>query len=251
MTDAPAAAVRSSATRRRRDWRDGGRTVKPWDEPVLAISLVTLGLSLLLAAVIRGLSPAPSAWIVADLVVLLGLVVASVLAFMKARPRPLLTLRPVDLVFGLAAGLLLRVMQGALAVAAGGDGAFPSYAPLVESTGTAWSAVAVLAQVIVAPTVEEVFLRGVLLVTAYSVARRVGGRAAAVWAALAISVLGSIAVHSWNSGVSWEAWATPLAVGLVTGMMVLLTGRLGAAVVAHVTFALSFAALALIGAVVG
>jgi len=225
--------------------------VKPWDESLLAISLVTLGAALLLAALIRGLSPAPGASTVADLVVLIGMLVVCVLAFRRAKPRPLLTVRPVDLVFGIAAGLLLRVIQGVLAVAAGGDGAFPSYPPLVDSAGMVWTAVDVVTQIMVAPAVEEVFLRGVLLVTAYSVVRRIAGRGAAVCAALAVSILGSIAVHSTGSGLSWDAWVAPLVVGFVTGAMVLATGRVGAALVAHVTFALTFAGLALIGTVFG
>lgn len=240
-----------SRTRHRRDWRDGGRTVKPWDEGVLAIALVALGVALLIAAAIRGFDPGATASTVAGIVVLVGMLVAVAIAFVRAKPRPLLKLRAIDVLYGLAFGLLLRVVQGWLAVAAGESGALPSYAASQQALGTVWLFVDVGTLVLVAPIVEALFFHGVLLVTAYSVVRRIAGRTPAFYTALVLSTVAFIATHVWTSGTSWEAWATPLVVGASCALLVLFTGRIWGAVFVHFVFHATFAALAAMGTLWG
>lgn len=236
-----------SVVRRRRDWREGGRTVKPWDETVLAIALVALGLALVAAAVIRGFDPGAAASTVASAVALVGMLVAVVIALMRAKPRPLLRLRAVDLLYGLMFGVTLRLVQGWFAVAAGGSGAFPAFDAAPQGRGDVWLFADAGLLLAVAPVVEELFFRGVLLVTAYSVVRRMAGRVPAVLTAVALSTAAFIAAHAWTSGIAWEAWATPLAVGFVCAALVLATGRIWGAVFVHFAFNLTYAVLALVG----
>lgn len=229
-----------SRVRRRRDWRDGGRTVKPWDESVLAIALVALGIALLAAAVIRGFDSAPASTLIADAVVLVGMLTATLIAFMRARPKPLLRFRAIDLVYGLAVGLILRLIQGWLEVAAGGDGALPA-----PSSQGAWALSSAL--LVVSPFVVEVFLRGVLLVTAYSVVRRMTSPLPAMITAIALSAAATVAVQAVAGGSSWDAWLTPLIVGVVCGALVMATGRVWGAVLVHLFFNASWIALAAAG----
>ncbi|MGF2948877.1 CPBP family intramembrane glutamic endopeptidase [Microbacterium alcoholitolerans] len=233
--------------RRRRDWRDGGRTVKRWDESLLAIALVVLGLTLLVAAAIRSFSAGAVAPIVANMVVLVGMLVAIVIAFLRAKPRPLLRWRAVDILYGLGAGLALRVVQGWLAVAAGEDGAFPSYSTARQRVGDPWLLGDIGSLLLFAPVIEELFFRGVLLVTAYSVVRRMAGRVPAMMVAVTLSTAAYVGAHAWTTGVSWEAWASPLIIGVVSAALVFVTGRIWGAVVLHFVMNVTFVALALIG----
>ncbi len=232
---------------RRRDWRDGGRTVKPWDEGVLAIALIIFGSALLIAAAIRGFDPAGAASTVANVVMLVGMLVAVAIAFARARPRPLLQLRAIDILYGVTFGLALRLLQGAMAVAAGDDGALPSYAAAQQEVGTAWLFADVGSFLLIAPAIEEFFFRAVLLVTAYSVIRRIAGRVPAVLTALTISTVAFVLTQAWTQGTSWEAWVTPMIVGLACSALVLCTGRIWGAVLVHFVFNASYVVLALIG----
>lgn len=237
----------SPRVHRRRDWRDGGRTVKPWDESVLAIALIVFGSALLIAAAIRGFNPAGAASTVANVVMLVGMLVAVAIAFSRARPRPLLQLRAVDILYGVAFGLALRLLQGSMSVAAGDDGALPSYATVQCEVGNAWLFADVGAFLLLAPIIEEFFFRGVLLVTAYSVIRRIAGRVPAVLTALALSTVAFVLLQASTSGTSWEAWVTPLIVGLACSALVLFTGRIWGAVFVHFVFNAIYIGLALIG----
>lgn len=237
--------------RRRRDWREGGRTVKPWDETVLAIALVALGLALVVAAVIRGFDPGAAASTVASAVLLVGMLVGVVIAFLRAKPRPLLRLRAVDLLYGLMFGVVLRLVQGWFEVAAGGSGALPTFDAGTGGMGDVWVFADVASLLVVAPVVEELFFRGVLFVTAYSVVRRMAGRIPAMMTALVLSVAAFTATHAWNAGVSWEAWATPLTVGLVCATLVLATGRIWGAVFVHFVFNASYVVLMFVAALLG
>src|SRR3546814_4786840 len=51
----------------------------------------------------------------------------SVFAFARSRPRALLRFRPLDLLYGIALGILLRLTQGWIDALAGGTGAWPTY----------------------------------------------------------------------------------------------------------------------------
>lgn len=214
---------------------------------MLAVALVVLGLALLVAATVRGFDAGTVASIVANLIVLAGLLAAVIIAFLRAKPRPLLRLRAVDVLYGVGFGLALRVMQGWLAVAAGDDGAFPSYSSVHQSVGNLWLLADVGSFLLLSPIIEELFFRGVLLVTTYSVVRRMAGRVPAMLAALTLSTAAFAAAHAWTTGISWEAWATPVIVGLVSAALVFTTGRIWGAVMLHFIFNAVFVALALIG----
>lgn len=220
--------------------------MKPWDETVLAIALVALGGSLLLAAAIRGFNPMSASAIIADAVVLIGMLVVVVVAFLRARPRPLLQLRAVDIMYGIGLGLALRLAQGWLAVAAGDDGAFPAYAATGDA-GNIWIVADAGLSVLIAPVLEGLFFQGVLLVTAYSVTRRMSSHVPAILVSLALSTAAFVATHAWTNGYSWEAWATPMLVALTCGALVLSTGRVWSSVVLHFTFNAIYVTLALIG----
>nr|WP_256431122.1 CPBP family intramembrane glutamic endopeptidase [Plantibacter sp. CFBP 8804] len=94
--------------------------------------------------------------------------------------------------------------------------------------------VAVLAATVIAPVVEELFFRGLLL---RSVRGSLPGRAA--WIAVVISAALFASLHLVVASGPSEALVTGVGtflVGLGTGTAAVLTGRLGPAIVTHIVF---------------
>lgn len=245
VTDASSSELNPARVRVRRDWRVGGPTAKPWDETVLAVALVAWGLTLVVAAAIRSFNPSELASTVASAVSLVGMLVAVVFAFMRAKPRPLLRLRAVDVLYGLVFGIALRLVQGWFAVAAGRSGALPRFDTAQSGDVAMWADIGML--LVAAPLIEGLFFTGVLLVTAYSVVRRMAGRLPALLTAVVVSTATLVATHAWTGGSTWEAWATPLILGLTSAALVWATGRVWGAVLVQFVFNMSFVVLALIG----
>lgn len=175
-----------------------------------------------------------------------------------------LRIRPVDLAIGLGVGVLaklLSVLWGIVAIALFGPPEQQSN--LVLSTDTVWILVnGVIVVAIVAPFVEELFMRGLLMQAVRNAILRFAGRAqpapesvqrTAVVVSIAASALVFMTLHLYQSAdptlVASLALGT-LTLGVLNAMIVYLTGRLGAAIVAHMLFnGISVATLLLVGGV--
>jgi hypothetical protein len=146
---------------------------------------------------------------------------------------------PMDLIWGLAVGLLARTVTSLIEIAGYG------------SVGTAgvtfgetvydgwWLFGALLAPVLVAPVIEELFFRGLVLRAVHSRAR--AGKRAASAIAIGVSGLTFALMHLVALDLSSTATvvvvtSSTLIFGLAAAWVSLATGRIGGAIIAHVTF---------------
>ncbi|WP_174774760.1 CPBP family intramembrane glutamic endopeptidase [Cryobacterium sp. HLT2-28] len=148
-----------------------------------------------------------------------------------------LRFEPLDLLWGLAVGLLARVAASLIEIAGYGQmGGSPALLGTPVYDGW-WLFGALLAPVLIAPFVEEVFFRGLLL-------RAVAGSTDAPRpVALGLAVVVSAAVFALLHVLDAESVTVVVVAGLSTfvfglaaGSVAAATGRLGGAVIAHVTF---------------
>ena len=247
----PTRRSRSRRSERRTDWRLGGRTVRRWREWVLAAALAGLGVGVLAATAASLLWPTAWGSAAAMALLWLGMLAPVVFALTRSRPVGLLRLRTVDLLFGVALGLMLRLLQGWLAAATGGDEAFPQLERLGGQLPTGWAFTDVVAPVVVAPVVEEFFFRAVVLVALYTVLRRPCGKAVAGIAAVLFSSGLFVVVHGLLGELAVDQVVPIGLLGLVCGALVMLTGRIWAAVLTHAVFNAAWVALALAGTALG
>lgn len=154
------------------------------------------------------------------------------------------SIRPIDLLWGAAAGLLLRIIVSTLEVLS--YGGLPATAgnavPLATADDVVYVVVALLSVILIAPVIEETFFRGLVLPSIIGMLR--GGR----WIAVAISALLFAVLHLLAVTTVAQAIVVgvgTLLVGLGAGSLAVLTGRLGPAIVAHVVFNASILALGL------
>lgn len=259
MNETPVRASRRthSRARRHRPWWRGGSSVRLWNGEVLGWAVIGLGIGILagagLSLVLGGIWGTLALWI--------SLVGSVVLAFRRGVPRGLLSFRAVDVLYGVVLGALLRIAQGWLAVAFGGSGALPSYPSLDGSLPPLWWADDFVAGGVIAPVVEEFFFRGLLLVALFSVVRRFVRGSASGQEDVGI-VLGGVVAVAASTGlfVLTHQLVTPLSadvaltlglLGLVTGMLVVFTGRIWPAVLVHAVFNLTGVGLTVVGTLVG
>lgn len=232
--------------KRRKDWRQGGRTVRRWDASLLSFALAGLGLGLVAGPAIRtlGLPWSPS---VSTLYLWVGMGVVVLYAATRSIPAGLLRFRPIDLMWGTGLGLGLRLLQGWT----GGSETlrFPSLASGVDAAPSNWWSSVALSASVIGPIVEESFFRGVVLVTVYQMFRRGVGVVAAGLTALLVSSGGFVLVHFTFQGLTPEDGLQLFAVGAACAAAVLLTGRIWAALLIHVVYNGSFLVLALLGTV--
>lgn len=230
----------------RTDWRLGGRTVVRWREWLLAVAFVSLGLGILIGTLITFVWASPWAPAAATAVIWLGMLAPIVWAFTRSRPAGLLRFRALDLLYGLVLGAIVRVTQGAIDAASGAS-EFPSY-PLVDgSLPTGWLVTDGVGAALIAPTIEELFFRGVVLVALYTVLRRPLGKTYAGLVGLLVSTGLFVLAHGMTGGVSLGTVVAIALLSLVCGLLVLLTGRIWGAVLTHVTFNTTWVILALAG----
>ena len=241
----------SSGEGRRTDWRLGGRSVHRWRSLVLAIALLGVGIGVLLGTVLTLVLPAAWGGLAATAVLWLGMLVPIVWAFARSRPAGLLRIRWLDLLWGFGLGVMLRMVQGWLSVAAGGSGALPSYTSIGGSLPTGFVFTDVLSPVVIAPVIEELFFRAVILVSVYTLLRRSVGRLMAGSCAVVVSSALFVMLHSLTGALSVDAVISLSLLGLVCGSLVMLTGRIWPAILTHVVYNGTFVVLALAGTYLG
>jgi len=240
----PARPQRRSRRVRRTDWRLGGRTVIRWREGLLAIALLSLGAGILAASAAQQLG-APA--VVAPLLIWAGMIVPVVIAFARSRPAGLLRWRAVDLLWAFGLGVLVRLAQGWLDGLDGSPALFPQLSTVDGQIATGWWFDGLVAPVLIAPPVEELFFRVVVLVSLYTVLRRAAGGVVAGFAAVLVSTGLFVAAHSLSGTASVVDVASIALLGAVCGLLVVLTGRVWSAIGVHVVYNALGVGLALLG----
>jgi membrane protease YdiL (CAAX protease family) len=168
-----------------------------------------------------------------------------------------LRIRPLDLLWGLTIGVLARVVASVLEIALYGRMATGGAVLGVPVHDGWWVFGALLAPVLLAPVLEEVFFRGLVLRAVAGATERSGGAGGggaggagggagaggsrAVSLGIAVVVSGAVfaLVHVLQAGSVSEVAVVGLSTfvfGVGAGVVAALTGRVGGAVVAHVTF---------------
>ncbi|WP_060915985.1 CPBP family glutamic-type intramembrane protease [Microbacterium oleivorans] len=246
-SEAPTAGPESDAPRRRgrrrarTDWRLGGTIVRTWNGTLLAIALVSLGLAILAGSLVQLLWASPWAPLASTAVLWIGMIVPAVIAFRKGRPAGLLRFRPADIVFGVALGLGLRLIDGWVTDAASRP--FPTGSPLGGSLSPSWVLTEAIPAGLVGPVVEEFFFRTVVLVAVYSLLRRPAGSFAAAIAAVLVSTATFIMIHAVDGSLPLSESLSVGALGLTAALLVMLTGRIWGAVLLHLVYNASLLAL--------
>ena len=219
---------------------------------MLAWAVLSLGAGLVLGFTVVWFWPtAPWSSAASTAILWVSMAVPVVVAMRRSRPVGLLRLRPIDLLYGVALGGLLRMGQGAIATAAGQSPSFPTVMTIDGRLPEWWWATDAVPAVLVAPVVEEFFFRAVILIAVYSALRRpIGAATAGLVAALASTGL-FILVHAVGGTLTLDVGVAICAVGLTCSLLVLLTGRIWGAVLVHAVYNATFIALALAGALAG
>ncbi len=231
-----------------RTWRAGSRTARKWDLQLLAWAAICVGAGAIGSVIVRTLLPGSTGSILGALTWWVAMAVPVVIAFRRSRPRGLLVFRPSDILYGIVFGVTLRIIEGWLAVAAGGSGAFPAYPTIDGRLPDLWWFGELLGPVAIAPVLEEFLFRGVIVVTVYRLARR-GLDAAAL--AVVASTAAFVAIHAITGMASWAEPVSLSLVAITCSLLLLLTGRIWGAVLVHVVFNATAVALALIGTLAG
>ncbi|MGN7188363.1 CPBP family glutamic-type intramembrane protease [Microbacterium enclense] len=172
------------------------------------------------------------------------MLVGVIFAFARARPAGLLKISPTDLLWGVGCGLLLRIVQGWFS----SPSAFPSTGYPGSSVPVEWW-ILTFVPATAAPLVEEFFFRALILVCVYQILRRAVGPLAAAATALLASAGLFVIVHALFADLSLAESSLLMVVGAVCSALVLLTGRIWSAVIAHLVFNLAFLVLSIAGTV--
>lgn len=230
----------------RTDWRLGGRTVYRWREGLLAIALISLGAGVLLGALVAAVWDSPWAAASATVIVWIGMLLPIVWAFTRSRPIGLLRVRAIDVLYGVVLGALLRTTQGWLEGIGGTPAEWPGLVQVDGSLPLSTLLLDVVAPIVVAPVVEELFFRGVLLVALYTVLRRPFGKVTAGLAAALASTALFVLVHGISAAGDVSGVVSLSLLGMVCALLVLLTGRIWGAVLVHAVYNASYVGLALL-----
>jgi membrane protease YdiL (CAAX protease family) len=245
---------RRHGPRPRREWRTGGTTVERWNWLLVGWGVLALGAAVLAAtASTEFIGRTAGGWI-GTVAVWVALILPVVFAYRMSVPRGLLRFRPVDLLFGLVLGVALRFVAGGLAQAATGWSPWPTYMTVDGALPGSWWFNDLVVPVVIGPVLEEFFFHGFLLVLLYTVFRRMTAvRSVAGIGALLVTTGLFVLLHQLTGSLvaTWDGAVSIALVGLVGGLLVLLTGRLWPALLLHVAFNGSYVVLALVGTLLG
>jgi len=243
----PERSGRSDRPRRHRSWRRGGTSVRRWGWELFGWALLSLGLGVIGAAIVAQLVGGQMGAVLSALVLWVGFAVPIGLALARSRPRGIFVFRPVDLLYAVVLGGLLRLAQGYLSLAAGGTDGWPLYPSIAGQLPSSWLFDQVVASILVAPVLEELFFRVVVLVAVYSGVRRIAGRGVAFFASAVASTGLFVLAHAILGTLTWDAVASLSLVGLTASILVLTTGRIWGAILVHIVYNASWVLLATAG----
>jgi uncharacterized protein len=230
---------------RRTDWRLGGTAVRTWDGTLLATAFIGLGVGVVASTMVGVLWRSPWSALASLALLWVGMLVPVILAFRRGRPAGLLRFRPVDLLYGLVLGVALRVVEGWASGAASKP--LPSVATLDGTLSPTWLFTDALPAAVFAPAIEEFFFRAVVLIAVFSILRRAAGTFAAALAAVLVSTATFILLHGVDGSLPLSE-AVPLGVvGIVTALLVVLTGRIWGALLVHTVYNALMIALIAVG----
>lgn len=143
--------------------------------------------------------------------------------------------RPIDVAYGIGAAVAMLLVAGGLATLLsdllGADAADSTNTQIIDDAAGTWAIwIIVIAAVVVAPIVEELFFRGLCL---RAIEKRFGTTAAVVGSSILFTL-----PHFTNPSLAGTAvlFAAIGTVGLALALLVVVTGRLGPAIVAHALF---------------
>lgn len=216
--------------------------MRRWNEWLLAIALISLGIGVLLGAVVEWAWESSAAPLVGTAVVGLGMLVPIVLAFTRSRPVGLLRFRPLDLLWGVGLGVGLRLAQGLIA----GPEPLPIFAT-IDGRVSEWWALEIVGAVVAAPVIEELFFRAVIVVALFSILRRLVGQVAAGIIAALVSTGLFVMTHALAGGADIGPMIGLALLGFIASGVVLLTGRIWGAMVLHAVYNASFVVLSALG----
>lgn len=241
-SEAGGKTVRRARRVRRDDWRLGGRSVFRWREDLLAVALMGLGGGILAGLAAQTLG-APAS--VSTALLWVGMLAAVVVALRRSRPVGLLRIRPVDMLWAVGLGLAVRLVQGWTAP----DAALPHLPTVDGRLDSGWWFDGLVGPVVIAPVVEEGFFRVVILVSLYALLRSPFGSFAGGVVAALVSTALFVAVHGMMGGVDLSGLVAVGVLGGVCSLLVLLTGRIWAAVGVHAVYNALGVAIAVVGSI--
>ncbi|MGV1034433.1 MAG: CPBP family intramembrane glutamic endopeptidase [Microbacteriaceae bacterium] len=222
---------------------------------MLSIALVSLGCGILFANLLSVALPSDALarwWWAGTVALWLSLLVPIVIAARRGTPRGLYRIRLSDIGWGFAIGVLLRLIDGGLSELFTGSATWPSYTlNFDDQLPATWWFGEFIGPVFIAPVIEELFFRGVLLVSVYRLVRKTVSNTSALGIAVLASSVVFVLAHMFTLGTSLPEAISLSLLGVILGTLVARTGRIWGAVVAHVVFNASFVVLALVGTVVG
>ena len=216
-----------------------------WPRPDLVVATIALALAFALALVVNALGNTPSNQTLPSalgyLVFWLPLLAAAVLIRSRGwnGPRPVRwRLKLIDLLWGIGVGLLLRMAASIAELAMRNTVIAPSFLLPAGVNGVDLATLAfvsLVAPLLIAPLVEELFFRGTLLGSFVPPGGKpTGAILAVVMSSLLFALPHAIASATISDGASRFIAAGIL--GLGAGALTVATGRIGAAIVAHITF---------------
>jgi membrane protease YdiL (CAAX protease family) len=153
-----------------------------------------------------------------------------------------LRLRPLDLLWGVGIGLVARVLDALVNLGVVGSTGLEPVPTIDGGPAVGVLVVTVLARVLLAPVVEEVFFRGLLqrsTARLLSTPTRLDAWGASVMAVITTSLvfaLMHVLVGSFSPAGLLVTLVSTTVFGLLVGTLAARTGRIGGAIVAHVVF---------------
>jgi len=234
-----------------------------WGLADVGLAVSALGLTIVVGSIVGTTDSAAFAVSLGGYLLILAVIVhASLRKGQRSLARDFfLRFRPIDLVIGLIVGSLARTLSALLVIGLIAlTGHTPTQGNLVLSPEPLWVVLnGVLIAALVAPFVEELFLRGLALQAVRNIVLRWRNRAqpaepeqqrrAIVISVIVSSVLFAL-LHSGQSADAVVAWAIALStllLGAANAVLVYTTGRLGPAIVSHIVFNGSAVVLGLLG----
>jgi hypothetical protein len=145
-----------------------------------------------------------------------------------------------DLFWGIAGGCIARLADAVIRLQLTGSTGLVPQPVLGTPHVDGWAVVVgIVAPVIVAPLIEELFFRGLLqrsLASAFGGARRLGAAAPAILITSVLFALAHVVVGETSGASAIATAAGTFAFSVIVGVIASATDRIGGAIVAHVVF---------------